>query len=142
MFLGFKGNTHVFKPTQFSNVIEMKWLEFYFEMTFFFWSDLNSKMTEKCDTKTIKNALLSQTKLKSWNRIFIILVFWIETLFLLYSISPPLNCLSYKLQCLYRSAEGKLYGAWTFYTILSKYNEILFPRMWKSWKNSLFCTCW
>lgn len=74
MFLGFKGNIHVFKPTQCSNVIEMKLLQFYFEMTFFFRSDLNSKMIEKCDTKTIKNALLSQTELKSLNRIFVILV--------------------------------------------------------------------
>lgn len=62
MFLGFKGNIHVFKPIQHSNITEMKLLEFYFEMTFLFWSDLNSKMIENCDTKTIKKCPFESDK--------------------------------------------------------------------------------
>lgn len=88
VFLGFTGNIHVFKPIQCSNVTEMKLLQFCFEITFFFWSDLNSKMIEKCDTKTIKNALLSQAKLKSLKRIFVILLCWRETFFVLFYFFP------------------------------------------------------
>lgn len=120
------------------NVIEMKLFEFYFKMTFLFWSNLNCKMIEKCDTKTVKMLFWVRQNLKFLNRIFVVLVCWRETNFLFYSISPPLYCLSCKLQCLYRSAEGKLCGAWTFYTNLSEYSGVLFQHMWKSWKNHFF----
>lgn len=51
---------------------------------------------------------------------------------------PPLYCLTYELQCLYRSTEGKLCGALTFYINLSGYNGVFFPHMWKSWKKYFF----
>lgn len=120
------------------NVIGVKLLEFYSKMTFLFWSNLNYKMIEKCDTKTTKNTLLSLTKLKILSRIFVILICWRETHFLVYSIFPPLYCLTYELQCLYRCTEDKLCWTLTFYTNLSGYNGVLFSHMWKSWKNYFF----